>query len=127
MKIPTALTAAALLALAAACTTVVEIPDDMPPNKLIQNAQEATDINKYKIALQYYGALLERYGDVGEYLATGEYEIAFIHYKQRKYAQARDEFESLLARYSVPDGEPLPSRFKLLTEKVLARMTERGH
>ncbi|MDR1143711.1 MAG: hypothetical protein LBK77_05755 [Spirochaetaceae bacterium] len=127
MKIRTAFTAAALLALAAACATVVEIPGDMPPNKLIQKAQEATDINKYKVALQYYGALLERHGDSAEYLATGEYEIAFIHYKQRKYALAQDEFESLLARYSVPGGDPLPPRFKLLTEKVLARLTELGY
>jgi outer membrane protein assembly factor BamD (BamD/ComL family) len=127
MKIRTLFMAAALLALVVACATVVEIPGDMPPNKLIQKAQEATDLNKYKIALQYYGALLERYGSSGEYLATGEYEIAFIHYKQRKYALAREEFESLLARYSVPDGEPLPSRFKLLAEKVLAQITKLGH
>jgi outer membrane protein assembly factor BamD (BamD/ComL family) len=125
MNIRITFTAAALLAFLVSCTTVVEIPDDMPPNKLIQKAQEATDINKYKVALQYYGALLERYGDSGEYLATGEYEIAFIHYKQRKYALAREEFESLLARYSVPDGEPLPPHFKLLAEKVLSRITER--
>ncbi|MDR1306890.1 MAG: hypothetical protein LBK74_04875 [Treponema sp.] len=127
MKIRTAFTAAALLALVTACATVVEIPDDMPPNKLIQAAQEATDINKYKVALQYYGALLERHSDSMEYLAAGEYEIAFIHYKQKKYALARGEFEGLLARYSVPGDEPLPPRFKLLTEKVLARLTELGH
>jgi outer membrane protein assembly factor BamD (BamD/ComL family) len=99
----------------------------MPPAKIIQKAQEAADINKYKIALQYYQILRERYGDNEEYLCTAEYEIAFIRYKQRKYADARLGFELLLSRYQQGDGQGLPPQFKILSEKVLAKISERGY
>jgi outer membrane protein assembly factor BamD (BamD/ComL family) len=104
----------------------VQIPDDTPPAKIIQRAQEALDTNKYKVAIQYYEALRERYGDSGEYLCTAEYEIAFIHYKQKRYLEARQEFESLLDRYNGVDAEFLPPSFKILAEKVLATIGERG-
>ena len=116
----------AALLFAACVSGPVQIPLDMPPAKIIQRAQEALDTNKYKIAIQYYEALGERYGDSGEYLCTAEYEIAFIHYKQKRYIEARREFESLLDRYNGVDAEFLPPSFKILAEKVLATISERG-
>jgi outer membrane protein assembly factor BamD (BamD/ComL family) len=112
--------------LASCATGPAEIPEDMTPAKIIQRAQEASDVNKYKIALHYYETLKERYGDSGEYLCTAEYEIAFIHYKQKKYPEARREFESLLERYEDVDAALLPPHFQILAEKVLARLTELG-
>ena len=103
-----------------------DVPDDMPPSKIIQKAQEATDTNKYKIAIQYYQILLDRYGSINEYYVTGEYEIAFIQYKQRKYAEARSGLENLLVLYSAEGGETLPPQFKVLSEKVLDSMKEKG-
>ncbi|MDR0598802.1 MAG: hypothetical protein LBG84_01790 [Treponema sp.] len=119
----------AVLLLAACASTKVEIPEDTPPAKLIQKAQEASDTNKYKTALRYYQTLLEWYGDSAEYLCTAEYEIAFIRYKQRRYNEARSLFESLLSLYSRAEaaGTRLPPQFKILSEKVLARITELGH
>jgi len=103
----------------------VNVPPDMPANKIIQKAQEAADVNKYRLALQYYEVLLERYGDVGEYLAVGEYEIAFIHYKQKRYTVAQQGFIALLNRYREP-GNALPIQFRVLSEKMLARLSELG-
>ncbi|MDR0448475.1 MAG: hypothetical protein LBH07_07385 [Treponema sp.] len=105
----------------------VDVPDDMPPTKIIQRAQEATDVNKYKAAIQYYRILRERYGNVYEYLCTAEYEIAFIQYKQKKYFEARQGFESLLSLYKAEGGEILPQQFKVLAEKVLAVIIEKGY
>ncbi|MDR2048228.1 MAG: tetratricopeptide repeat protein [Treponema sp.] len=116
-----------LLCVLGSCATgPVEIPEDMTPAKIIQRAQEASDVNKYKIALQYYETLKERYGDSGEYLCTAEYEIAFIHYKQKKYPEARWEFESLLKRYEDVDAALLPPHFQILSEKMLSKLTEMG-
>jgi outer membrane protein assembly factor BamD (BamD/ComL family) len=98
----------------------------MAPAKIIQKAQEAADINKNKIALQYYEVLLERHSDSPEYLCTAEYEIAFIKYKQKKYGEARIGFELLLSRYQ-SNGQSLPPQFKVLAEKVLTKITERGY
>jgi len=103
----------------------VNVPPDMPPNKIIQRAQEAADVNKYKVALQYYEILLERYGTVDEYLAVGEYEISFIHYKQKRYSRARQGFETLLERYAMA-GNALPPQFKVLSERMLGRLSDLG-
>ena len=117
----------ALLTIFVSCTSgPVFVPDDMPPAKIIQLAQEATDTNKYKTAIQYYQILLERYGDIREYYCTGEYEIAFIRYKQKKYSEARKGFDNLLVLYST-EGETLPPQFRVLAEKVLSRMDEKGY
>jgi outer membrane protein assembly factor BamD (BamD/ComL family) len=127
MKLLKILVLSALAVLLFSCATgPVNVPLDMPPAKIIQKAQEAADINKYKIALQYYQILRERYSDEEEYLCTADYEIAFIRYKQRKYTEARLGFELLLSRYKQNDGQSLPPQFKVLAEKVLARISERG-
>lgn len=104
----------------------VDAPADLPAAKIIQRAQEAADINKYNLALQYYEILLERYGYDDEYVAVGKYEIAFIYYKQKKYSSARQGFTELLDRYKEP-GNKLPRHFKALSEKMLSRLSELGH
>jgi outer membrane protein assembly factor BamD (BamD/ComL family) len=104
----------------------VDAPEGLPAAKIIQRAQEAADVNKYKLALRYYEILLDRYGYDDEYIAVGEYEIAFIYYKQKKYSVARQGFSDLLERYKQP-GNRLPRQFKTLSEKMLARLTEIGH
>ena len=114
-------------ALVSCASGPVQVPEDTPPSKIIQRAQEATDVNKYKIAVQYYQILLERYGDINEYYCIGEYEIAFIRYKQKRYSEARRGFENLLVLYNSEGGETLPPQFKILAEKVLARMNEKGY
>jgi outer membrane protein assembly factor BamD (BamD/ComL family) len=101
----------------------VDIPDDLSPAELVQRGQEALDRNKYDQALQYYEVLLRKYPDNMDIVCAAEYEIAFIHYKQKKFSQARSEFNSLLARYDTPDAELLPLQFKILSEIVLEKLT----
>jgi outer membrane protein assembly factor BamD (BamD/ComL family) len=101
------------------------ISEDLSPSELIQRAQEASDRNRYKIALQYYQALLERNLYNIDLVCTAEYEIAFIYYKQKKYALSKDGFNALLERYNTPDEENLPPQFKLLALKVLERIDEK--
>ena len=119
------LTLALVLCLSACATGAVHIPEELSPAEIIQRAQEASDRNRYGVALQYYEALLERNRTNIDLVCASEYEIAFIHYKQKKYAQARDEFYTLLARYEEPDGEFLPPQFKILAEKVLESISEK--
>jgi len=106
-------------------TAKVAIPENLKPMELIQRAQEASDRNRYGVALQYYEALLDRNAHDLYYVCTAEYEIAFIHYKQKKYPLARTGFNALLERYESPDGGKLPPQFRLLAEKVLERINER--
>jgi len=121
----TILTLAAALCFLACATGTLNIPYELDPSELIQRAQEASDRNRYNYALQYYQALLERYSTNIDLVCTAEYEIAFIHYKKKKYELARTEFNNLLMRYDMPNGDLLPQQFKLLANKVLERIDEK--
>ncbi|WP_304221238.1 hypothetical protein [Gracilinema caldarium] len=98
------------------------VPEGLTPMELIQRAQDATDKNQYNVAIQYYQAILDRYPDDEEMVCAAEYEIAFIKYKQKKYAEAKAGFYALLDRYKQVDAEFLPAQYKILAEKVLAKI-----
>lgn len=108
-----------------ACYSVGHISEDLSPAELIQRAQEASDRNRYKIALQYYEALGERNQNNIELVITAKYEIAFIHYKQKKYQQSREELTALLEHYDMPDAELLPQQFRVLATIVLKTISEK--
>jgi outer membrane protein assembly factor BamD (BamD/ComL family) len=108
-----------VLTLAACSTTPETISAELSSEELVQKAQEASDRNRYNTALAFYQALLERNQTNYDWILTAEYEIAFIHYKQKKYGEAREEFNALLERYKSPDAELLPQQFRRLSIIVL--------
>ena len=114
---------AAILALSCA-TRPVAIPDDISAPELIQRAQEASDRNRYFVSLQYYETVINRFPYDIDNVCAAEYEIAFIHYKQKKYDIAKVELTDLLERYNSRDGELLPPQFKILSEKILGNIKE---
>jgi outer membrane protein assembly factor BamD (BamD/ComL family) len=117
--------AALALFLLVSCTSgPVEINDNPSPAELIQRAQEASDKNRYNQSLQYYQAILDRFPSNIDAVCAAEYEIAFIHHKQKKYEDAKAELNALLARYDSPDEELLPQQFKRLAHIVLDRIEE---
>jgi len=94
----------------------------MTPEELIQRGQEASDKNRFKVSLQYYAAIIERFPfDIDSVLAA-EYETAFIHYKQKKYSVAKVEFSEIIERYNTPDSALLPPSFRILSEKILEKI-----
>jgi outer membrane protein assembly factor BamD (BamD/ComL family) len=113
------------LFISACVSATAVIPNDISPAELIQRAQEASDKNRYNLALQYYQAVLERNSANIDMVCAAEYEIAFIHYKQKKYTEATEEFQALLKRYNTPDEELLPQQFKRLSNIVLERIEEK--
>jgi tetratricopeptide (TPR) repeat protein len=124
-KSPAFLVLGMALLISACASSTANIPEELSPAELIQRAQEASDRNRYNLAQQYYQALLERNPTNIDIICTAEYEIAFIHYKQKKYDTAKDEFHSLLQRYNTPDEELLPQQFKRLSTIVLERIEEK--
>lgn len=121
------LTGAAILALALVlgCSTAPKpVPEGLSSSELIQRAQEASDAYNYDQAVAYYKAVMERYSTDPSMEAMGDYEIAFIYYKQEKYQAAEDLFKSLLALYDAPSGATLPPRYKTLAIKVMPAVEE---
>jgi outer membrane protein assembly factor BamD (BamD/ComL family) len=115
----------AIFLISACGSSPINISYDLSPAELIQRAQEASDRNRYNTALQYYQALYDRNRSNIDLVITSEYEIAFIHYKQKKYRQSREEFNSLLEYYNSPDAELLPQQYKVLSNIVLQRIEEK--
>ncbi len=124
-KRPRILAAFAFVLLFSACNTTINISEDLSPAELIQRAQEASDKNRYNAALQYYQALSERNRSNIDLVITSEYEIAFIHYKQKKYQQAKNELTEVLEYYNTPDEELLPQHYKKLSKIVIDRIDNR--
>ena len=114
-----------LTLLFSACASTINISQDLSPAELIQRAHEAMDRNRYKIAIQYYQALHDRNPSNIDLIITAEYHIAFIHYKQKKYEQAKEGFNAILAYYNTPDEELLPKHFKRLSQIVLNNIAEK--
>ncbi|MCL2472438.1 MAG: hypothetical protein FWF26_02065 [Treponema sp.] len=112
-----------VLAVSCASKPVV-IPDDLTVAEIIQRAQEASDRNRYSVSLQYYEAIIDRFPTDIDSICAAEYEIAFIHYKQKKYDIAKVEFNQLLGRYDTPDEELLPAQFKILAQKILSKIED---
>jgi hypothetical protein len=75
--------------------------------------------------MQYYQTLYDKYPNNIDLVITAEYEIAFIHYKQKDYNLAREKFNSVLNYYYTPDAELLPQQFKILSQIVLQRIDEK--
>ena len=123
IKIFAGLFFAALLVSSCASRQVV-IPEDLTAMEIIQRAQEASDRNRYSVSLQYYETVMNRFPFDTESTFAAEYEIAFIHYKQKKYDMAKAEFEVLLERYNSPDEELLPPQFKILSSKLLVKIND---
>jgi len=120
MKIGFIVTAAIAACLLASCSHIPKsIPEDLSAREIVQRAQEAADAYHYDAAVVYYKALEERFGTDPLYKTTADYEIAFIAYKQKRYAEAKEGLEALLARYAGPDGASLPPRYSVLCKKVL--------
>lgn len=118
-----ALFAAALLASCATKPPV--IPENASAMELIQRAQEASDRSDWAAAIVFYETARERFGSDPSVLVTCEYETAFIHYKQGKFALAEEEFVALIAKYESPEGSSLPPRYLILARKVLPTIREK--
>lgn len=114
--------AAAVLALSCVSQGIPVIPDGLTQAELIQRGQEASDKNNYPAAIHYYETLVDRYPSDIENTCAAEYEIAFIHYKQKNYDLSKTEFTDLLMRYNTPDEELLPAQFKILSQKILSNI-----
>jgi outer membrane protein assembly factor BamD (BamD/ComL family) len=126
MKARFILAAAMAASLFVACSSVPKsIPEDLSARELVQRAQESTDAYHYDAAVAYYKALDERFGADPLYKTTAEYEIAFIAFKQGRYAEAKEGFEALLAKYAGPDGASLPPRYAILSKKVLESIADK--
>ena len=115
--------AAISIAFAVACASAPKtIPESLSSSELVQRAQEASDGYNYPAAIAYYTAAIERFGSDPSILSMGEYEIAFIYYKEAKYKESHELFTKLLALYDGPDAASYPPTYATLARKVFPKV-----
>jgi len=108
-----------LLALSACASSgPLVIPEGMSSEEIVQKAQEEADNYRYANAVSYYQAVLDRYGDQSSLVCMAKYEIAFLYYKEGKYAESDKLFTELLAMYNGEGGSQLPPSYKILADKI---------
>lgn len=112
----------AMAAIVSCATKLPPIAEDAGSAEIIQMAQERSDLNDWKGAQFYYKALLEKFPDDPALTVTAMYELAFIEYKQGHWESARAGLKAVLDKYAAPEGETLPQTWKILAEKVMAKL-----
>lgn len=118
-----ALFAAAFALFAFSCASApAAIPDGLTPAELVQKAQDLYDLDQYDGAVRYYQAIRDRFPTDLASQCAADYEISFILYKQRKFDEAKAGFRALLKRYTTADAALLPNQYKVLGEKILAKI-----
>jgi len=116
------LAAAASAALVSCASAPVVVAEGLSPPELIQRAQDAYDRDRYEAAISFYEALRSRFPNDLASQCAADYEIAFIRYKQQRFDEAKIGFRSLLERYRSEDAALLPAHYKVLGEKILAKI-----
>ncbi|GMO50433.1 MAG: hypothetical protein Ta2G_07960 [Termitinemataceae bacterium] len=111
-----------LLFLSSCVTTADSLSQDLSSQELIQRAQNASSNNNLRNAEFIYNEVLNRFPLDNEAVCNAKYEIAFIHYKQRKWDISRSEFSDILDRYKKNDAALLPSKFKVLAQIVIDKI-----
>ena len=104
-----------------ACKTVPEnVPDD--DREIAQLAQGAYDSGNWKLAINYYKAMLDKYGDNPKIYVEANFEIAHIYIKKKKYNEAVPMLEEILDLYNNVAPGTLPGEFRKLSQLDMAKV-----
>jgi outer membrane protein assembly factor BamD (BamD/ComL family) len=101
-----------------------DIPADITPAELIQNAQTSYDNGNTPAAEVYYRVLADRFSDDLSARVVAEYEIGHIKVKQKKWEEATSLLTGVLSYYDSADAYLLPSEYKKLATMDMAKIPE---
>ncbi|MCQ2593358.1 MAG: hypothetical protein MJ188_11315 [Treponema sp.] len=101
---------------AISCKTTSEIPTDLTASQLIQKGQDAFSNDDYKLAENYYTAVIKRYGTNTEIYIEAKYELGHTYLKSKNYEGAYSAFSEILELYEYSSVGDLPPSFKKLAQ-----------
>ena len=113
--------------LASCLTTTPELAGDLTPAEYFQRAQEATAQHDHGVALRWYAAFRERYGDDPTpqqmvRLLWAEYETAFLYHKMGDDQTALRLLRALVQRYQQPAAAEYPDGPRILSLRVISEL-----
>ncbi|QMU99118.1 tetratricopeptide repeat protein [Borrelia sp. A-FGy1] len=98
-------------------TNLEELTKETPYSIYLREAQKAMNVNDYDSALKVYEKMIENHKKNTSIVATGKYEIAFIHYALGKKEIAKKLFEEL-----IKSGIKNPKWILALSKKILEKI-----
>lgn len=104
------------------------IPADATSEIYFQRAQAASDLSQYDEALSIYRTFLTQRPDANnEQTFSARYEIALLLLKKNQTAQAKADFESILADFEVLEKSAgAPGWVKVLAAKKLQEIQDKA-
>ena len=115
-------------ALLAGCVTASpEMADGLTPAEYFQRAQEATAHNDYALALRWYAAFRERFGEDPSpqqmtRLLWAEYETAFLYHKMGDDETSLRLLRALVRSYEQPAAADYPAGPRALALRVITEL-----
>ncbi|MDR1747936.1 MAG: hypothetical protein LBR47_02635 [Spirochaetaceae bacterium] len=126
IKVVSAAVLTAVLFFAGCSTVPKEIPEDLSASELTVLAQEQTDKGNNRGAEVYYQTIIDRYEYDASARIAAEFEIAHIKVKQRRWDEASQRLQALIAQYGTDTSMSLPPEYLKLAEIDLAKVPAGG-
>lgn len=111
--------------LATSCGTVPKIPADATSTQLIQMGQDALEFSNYTAAETYYNAVIQRYGMNTATYIEASYELGHLYLKQKRYEEAYQKFDEILATFENAEIGAIPASYKKLAEMGIEKIPEK--
>lgn len=96
--------------------TVDTVPPNLTPTEIKQLAQEEFDKGNNRNSMAYYEILIMRYGSDISIRTSAEFEIAHILLKRKKWAEADQMLETIIARYESTGGAAITPKYYILAK-----------
>ncbi|MCI1209382.1 MAG: tetratricopeptide repeat protein [Treponema sp.] len=100
----------------------VQIPADKTAAELIQDGQDAYTAGNYEAALQYYQAVIDRFGTDTAIYVEARYEIAHLYMKKEEYRKAEPILNEIKEIFYTTQPGILPAAYDKLAEIELAKI-----
>ncbi len=107
------------------CQSVKNVPDDITPQELLRDAQNAYDHGSARKALAYYDLLAERFGADAETYVIARYEAAHIYIKKHKWEKAEPILQEVIEIYRNMPAGSLSGSYQKMAESDLAKIPQK--
>ena len=107
------------------CASVKDIPNDVSAEQLIQMGQDMYATGQYGNAIIYYQTAIERFGQDARVYVESRYELTQVHFKQRKYELAYNEYKEIENLYATSSPGTLPAAFGKLAKIGISKIPEK--
>lgn len=100
---------------------------DNPTIKML-NIREVAFQKRYRLAIKLYQQVQSEFPKDKALQVEIDYEVAFLHVKQKKYEQAKEQFEAIITQYEIEESSGKDSELPLwpyyLSKKILTDVVE---